>query len=249
MTYLQNRTAKKIIILGTLLLIIIIGRFLLLFFEDKISHKTPKKTPNEPVDAVNAQTYWENYIKTHNKAKNIDLGDKKLTGPLKITEDIPTLQTLKLWDNKISAFEISINLPKLQRIYLSRNNLTSINLSKSTKLKTLLLSGNNLTSVNLSEINPLEHIGLSYNNLTSIYLPKNNQIKSLILANNKLRKINLVKLTQLKYLDVSDNEFLAEIILNNIYKYNDLNDGTCPNDKKLDFIGDCKTIIYSIVKV
>ena len=103
----------------------------------------------------------------------------------------------------------------------SDNQLTSLDLPKSTVLTWLWCSGNQLTSLDLSNNTALTTLGCSNNQLTSLNVSKNTALIELNCALNQLTSLDMSKNTalgvlycfdnQLTNLDVSKNIVLTEL--------------------------------------
>ena len=107
----------------------------------------------------------------------------------------------------------------------SDNQLTSLDLPKSTVLTWLWCSGNQLTSLDVSKNTALTKLGCSFNKLTSLDLPKNTALTTLYCDRNQLTRLDVSKnaaLTELgcfenklTSLDVSKNIALTELYCSN----------------------------------
>ncbi len=95
------------------------------------------------------------------------------------------------------------------------NQLTSLDVSKNTKLTYLKCCDNKLTSLDVSKNIKLEHLDCNYNNLTSLDISKNTKLTFLNCSDNKLTSLDVSKnikleglycyYNNLRSLDVSKN--------------------------------------------
>ena len=86
------------------------------------------------------------------------------------------------------------------------NQLTSIDVSKSTKLEMLLCSLNKLTKLDVSNNRYLEDLSCTSNNLTSLDVSNNKLLSDLSCASNKLTVLKLSGATALETLSCYDNK-------------------------------------------
>jgi Leucine-rich repeat (LRR) protein len=89
---------------------------------------------------------------------------------------------------------------------LLENQLTSLDLSKHTKLVYLEAGANKLTSIDLSKNIDLELITISENQLTSLDLSNNTNLLYLDVEDNKLTTLDVSKNIKLEELHVPQNE-------------------------------------------
>ena len=88
----------------------------------------------------------------------------------------------------------------------NNNTLTSLDLSKNTKLKTLYCDGNAITSLDLSSNANLIQVNCANNALTSLKLGNNTSLIDLSCENNALTSLDVSKNTGLKYLNCANND-------------------------------------------
>ena len=111
----------------------------------------------------------------------------------------------------------------LQALYARNNSLTSLDVSKNTKLKILALNGNLLTSLDVSKNTTLRILVLSDNPLTSIDVSENINLEDLEAENTSVKSLDISKNTKLgsllitnmpiTSLDVSKNTLLEQIAI------------------------------------
>lgn len=112
---------------------------------------------------------------------------------------------------------------KVSEFGCSGNELTSIDVSKSTGLNVLDCSFNRLTALQLVANINLENLDCSYNELPTLALLQNTALKSLSCSYNKLTSLDITKNTKLIYvhalknlfptIDVSKNQLLQSLTI------------------------------------
>lgn len=93
------------------------------------------------------------------------------------------LSFLNCANNQLTSLDISKNT-KLQAFYCFNNNLTSLDVSKSTALTILDCHGNQLTSLDVSKNTALISLDCGQNKLTSLDVSQNTALTSLDCSNN-----------------------------------------------------------------
>ena len=97
----------------------------------------------------------------------------------------------------------------------NNNTLTSLDLSKNTKLKTLYCDGNAITSLDLSSNTNLLEVVCSDNALTSLKLGNNAKLEWLVCHDNELTSLDVSKNTGLTYLSCENNKLTTLDLSNN----------------------------------
>lgn len=106
------------------------------------------------------------------------------------------------------------------------NKLTSLNLSKNTKLKTLRCDYNELTSLDLSYNTALTLLMCTHNRITDINLSKNTALIETQVAYNKLNTIDIQNCVELAIFNCGAN-YLKSLDISKNVKLNTLNAGYC----------------------
>ena len=101
--------------------------------------------------------------------------------------------------NQLTYVDLS-KTTKLKEFSCNRNSITSITLPKNTALIKLKCSYNNLTELNTNMLVNLELLECSYNKLTSLNISKNINLRYLNFSNNNISLLNLDKNVKLNYL-------------------------------------------------
>ncbi len=151
---------------------------------------------NFPDDA-----FRRTYVESHDTDKNGSLSQAERNSVTAISID----KSLDATDIKsLKGIEF---FPNLTGLYCSDNALTSLDVSKNTKLTALVCSKNQLTRLDVRENTKLRALDCSKNLLTSLDLGQNTDLTRLICSKNQLTSLDLSKNTDLSKLDCSDNKF------------------------------------------
>ena len=112
------------------------------------------------------------------------------------------------------------SFPNLKRIDCFGNNITKINLSKSTSITFLNCSDNQIESLDLSNNTDLVYVSCDNNELTELILGENKNLENLYCSFNRLTNLDVKGCTKLESLDTTSNEIDAILVndkqLNNI---------------------------------
>jgi Leucine-rich repeat (LRR) protein len=151
------------------------------------------------------------------------------------------LTHLALRGNKIDILDVTHN-PELKMLSFYKNNLTTIDLSKNTRLDTLYANNNpKLTSLDLTNNTDLTYLSVYSNNMPKLNVTKLTNLKSLLCFSNKLKELDVTHNSQLEYLscyvnqlsqlDLSKNQSLKSLLcFNNKLKELDLTKNTALTD-------------------
>ena len=129
-----------------------------------------------------------------------ECGIKDLTG----IELLTYVDELNVDGNEISTIDLSKNT-KLEWLSVEKNNLDKLDVSKNPKLHTLRCGGNNLKTLDLSKNTELLELSVESNELDKLDLSKNTKLYSLCIDNNNIDKLDLSKNTELVFLDCVGN--------------------------------------------
>ena len=112
------------------------------------------------------------------------------------------------------------SFPNLKRIDCFGNNITKIDLSKSTSITFLNCSDNKIERLDLSNNTELVYVSCDNNELTELIIGKNENLESLYCSFNRLTNLDVKGCTKLESLDTTSNEIDAILVndkqLNNI---------------------------------
>ena len=136
----------------------------------------------------------------------IELGYDKVIDGKVLTENIDTIDTLKIAYQYISDLTGIEAFTALTYLNCVDNELTSLDLSQNTALTQLFCGGNNLTSLDISGCTDLTELHCNNNQLTSLDVSKNTALKNLHCDDNNLKSLDVRKNTALHTLDCSYNQ-------------------------------------------
>ena len=118
------------------------------------------------------------------------------------------LIVLNCHSNRLTSLDVSKNT-KLTELMCSYNQLTSLDVSKNTELIDLMCSYNQLTSLDVSKNTWLGYLACDNNQLTSLDVSKNTELTGLGCRNNQLTSLDVSKNTWLITLDCSVNQLTS----------------------------------------
>ncbi|MBE4591007.1 hypothetical protein BOO24_01365 [Vibrio navarrensis] len=127
------------------------------------------------------------------------------------------LRVLNIWNTVIDAIDFA-SLTQLTELYLPDNpNLLSPSaLSALTNLERLDLSGNQLTEIDLKGLKKLTHLLVGNNQLTALDFSDNPILQEVQAWDNKLSELDVGHLLQLEYLIIGGNQLNQLDVSNNI---------------------------------
>ena len=136
--------------------------------------------------------------------------------PADLSSSLPSLSTLYLSDNRISALPKCVgSLANLSILAVKGNNLASIpDYSLPHSLKSLILTNNNLTSLppSIALLSSLKKLMLSHNDISALpdSLATVTSLELVRLSNNKLTAppLGVLRLPNLKWISLAGNPFL-----------------------------------------
>ena len=114
------------------------------------------------------------------------------------------LTRLFLRDTQVSSLDLSKNT-RLEVLQCAQNKLTRLYVSDNIVLRTLECPGNQLKFLDVSKNQQLEGLNCGNNQLTSLNLSNNQKLKYLSCKNNRLSSLDLYNNFQLEVLDCSFN--------------------------------------------
>lgn len=149
--------------------------------------------------------------------KLIDLGIDSGTADGKVlTSSISSVTSLDVSRSSISDLTGIENFTSLQTLIASRNSLTSVNLSKNTKLTYLDLGTNQLTALDLNTNTALDNLDCQKNKLTALDISNNTSLTQLNCASNALTSLNVTANTLLTALATNTNKITSLNIDSNL---------------------------------
>ena len=135
--------------------------------------------------AINKKNFpdaiFRKYVKSFDKNK-----DGKLSA-----KEIKEVEEIGLADKGISSLKGIEFFTSLEYLNCDGNKLTTLDVSKNTKLTELACSYNKLKKLDVSKNTGLYRLDCSFNKLTSLKLGKNSKLRHIECRNNKLSGIDL----------------------------------------------------------
>lgn len=144
----------------------------------------------------------------------LDLYDKGITDLTGI-EGFTSLSNLDISKNNLSTVNLSSN-PTLQYLSCDECSLTSLNINSNTNLIELSVVNNTLQSLDFSQNAVLESISAGMNAISAIDLSSNTSIKYVSLYSNQLAAIDLSRNTNLETLIIYNNALTGLNLSSNI---------------------------------
>ncbi|MDX1315513.1 MAG: hypothetical protein R3356_08430 [Eudoraea sp.] len=124
------------------------------------------------------------------------------------TSNIENIENLDIEDKGIADLTGIQDFTALVGLWVSRNEITQLDLRQNTRLKFAFASDNALTSLQVAGLDALEKIEVLNNSLTSLNIADNLLLQELSLANNRLNAIDVSALPtviQLNVFSIEDN--------------------------------------------
>ena len=127
---------------------------------------------------------------------------------LKGIEFFTALTTLECSRNQLTSLDVSKNTT-LTTLECSRNQLTSLDVTNNVALQWLYCSSNQLTYLDVSKNTALQDLNCSENQLTSLDVSLNTALVGLYCDNNQLTSLDVSKNTALQDLSCSENQLTS----------------------------------------
>ena len=108
-------------------------------------------------------------------------------------------------DLEIGSLKGIEHFPNLKKLYCGYNRITSLDLSKNTKLVTLEAYTNRLSSLDLSQNTALKYLDCGRNRLTALDVRKNTALTGLVCQYNQIASLDVRKNKKLTSLYCGDN--------------------------------------------
>ena len=134
------------------------------------------------------------------------------------TNSISDLEDLVIEEKEISNLSGIEDFTALVGLWVSRNNLTALDLTENRNLKFAFVADNDLTILRVDRLTLLEKIQAENNALVSLNIADNQALQQLSLANNQLAGINISNITNTTQLNTFsiENNPLECIIVNEV---------------------------------
>ncbi|WP_291150947.1 T9SS type A sorting domain-containing protein [Flavobacterium sp. UBA7680] len=133
-----------------------------------------------------------------------------------LTSNISSLTTLNIYASSIADLTGIQDFIALKSLDCSDNQITTLDLSKNTKLTSLRCNQNKLTALDVSNNLDLQDLTLSYNKLTTIDISKNLALTTLWAYNNNFTNLDVSSNLALKYLYCNENQITTINLSKNI---------------------------------
>ncbi len=144
---------------------------------------------------------------------SILVSDAKYVVNLNINDPI-TNKLLPNVHSKVKDLTGLEHFPNLKRIDCYGNNITKIDLSKSTSITFLNCSENQIESLDLSNNKELNYVSCDSNKLLTLILGDNPNLESLYCSSNKLTSLNVKGCSNLDSFDTTGNKINTIIVSN-----------------------------------
>ncbi len=144
---------------------------------------------------------------------SILVSDAKYVVNLNINDPI-TNKLLPNVHSKVKDLTGLEHFPNLKRIDCYGNNITKIDLSKSTSITFLNCSNNKIESLDLSNNKELNYVSCDSNKLHTLILGDNPNLESLYCSSNKLTSLNVEGCSNLESFDTTGNKLNTIIVSN-----------------------------------
>lgn len=182
-------------------LLIFSGMLLLLFAcnqEDQLLEVEPASTKNDAEEFT--------FVPDDNfEQALIDLGiDTDGLNDFVLTQNISAVGILNLNDRGIQDLTGIEGFSKLRRLHLTRNLLTTLDLSQNTLLKALYASRNQITSLDLSNNTNLIRLNVAINNLQSLNIQNGNNLNMTFLHTYSNPDLQCIQVDEVAYLANSE---------------------------------------------
>ena len=133
-------------------------------------------------------------VKKCNSLKDVDL-----TGSIKnINISGKKVKSIILAYNKSKLKKFKLNTPKLEELFVERNKITSLDVSKFKNLKYLDCSYNKLTKLDVSKNKKLQTLKCQFNKLSTIDVRNCKKLKELYAYGNNIKKIDVTNNKKIK---------------------------------------------------
>ncbi len=142
---------------------------------------------------------------------SILLSDAQYVVNLNINDPI-TNKLLPNVHSKIKDLTGLEHFPNLKRLDCFGNEITKINLSKSTSITFLNCSENKIESLDLSNNTELVYVSCDNNKLNSLIIGDNPNLESLYCSFNELTNLDIKAATKLESLDTTGNQITSIIV-------------------------------------
>lgn len=157
----------------------------------------------------------DNYVDTDkiNKLTRLNLSSLSISDATGL-QDFIALESLDISKNNLTSLNVSKNI-KLKELVCANNRLSNLDVSALVDLTILNCSYNGLTSLNTSANTKLTQVTVFFTAITALDFTKNPSLTSLEINNNRLTSLDISKNPLLKSLEVRENAITAINFSNN----------------------------------
>ncbi|MEM6719888.1 MAG: lectin-like protein [Bacteroidota bacterium] len=142
-----------------------------------------------------------------NTVTNLDVSNTNISDLTGI-EDFTALEELYITNNNLMSLDVSNN-SALFNIAAAGNNIDTLNLGSNTNYTTLVFSSNNFTSFDATNLTVLQTLDLSNNDLITIDISGLTQLATLNLSNNNLTSLDFSNITGLVEIYLNNNDLVS----------------------------------------
>ena len=152
--------------------------------------------------AFDDQNFYNCIVDEYNSSSS-----KKISYTTNMSDSqLKSIEMLDCYLKNIKSAKGIEKLTNLTRLYVERNQLTNIDVSKNLNLDELHVSWNQLTDIDVSKNVKLTRLDVMDNQLTNIDVSKNTNLKTLHLGDNQLTSLDVSDKTYLTDLEVYQNQ-------------------------------------------
>ena len=188
--------------------------------EDKIIDIPDENFKRELVQSYDKNSDKEISISEALSCEWLSVGNKNIKS-LKGIEYFENITFLNCQNNKITSLDLSKNT-KLENLKCFRNNISSLDLSNNTKLELFDCQQNNISKLTIGNNQVLRGIDCQHNSLENLDISNNKNLTGITCSYNKLENIDFSKNTELNQIDCSDNK-IQQLDLTSNTKLKNLN--------------------------
>ena len=122
---------------------------------------------------------------------------------------IESTKEVNVYNKNLTSLQGIEYFTALEKLNCTSNSLTSLDVSKNTKLKTLYCISNNIATLVFPDTETLEEVQCNANRLTSLDVSKCTGLKTFYCINNALPSLDLSNCTKLEDLSCTENQLTA----------------------------------------
>ncbi|WP_035646302.1 T9SS type A sorting domain-containing protein [Flavobacterium sp. ASV13] len=178
--------------------------------DDFVTYSSDACAPNYQYTAIPDQNFERSLISLGLDSGTVD--GKVLTSNISKIKSLTTSGT----PDKITDLTGIQDFVALETFTCTNQGVTTIDLSKNTKLKAIQISKNSLTTLDISKNTALQNIDCSFNNLTELNVSNNTLLTKLYINNNQIKTIDVSKIKLLEDLEAGSNQLTNIDVTSNL---------------------------------